>query len=758
MNANAGITITINAETAAAAARMQQFFESANRGLGRMSSFIAELSGPLAALVSAGGFVALARDAINLSDAFGKMGRAAGVTTEEFAGLAYAAERNDLQLEPLRAGLKGFAEYLVKTGQGSMNLKEALLQQAQLFQQLPDGAIKSSVALERFGRAGVGMITLLNQGPQAMRNLIERGIELSGINDAGAITAEEFNDSLTDLKFAARGFAGEIAANILPRITEFIQQLTAGLVRLREFTLRSEAFRISMEGLAVTLGVLATRKIALLSSAGIASFIGAGAITSVKDFAAAMQLIPAAAAAAVASLGPLVLAITAVSGALLIGIENWKRWKAEAEFEESVIRLAQANEALAKSILNVARARRDSGEVSEAEFVALQKQLQLARSAPTTEQANIELRNLARSMRRDGDAEKPFQWTREELDLQNKLLLVEREREDVLRGKASLSYRQTQDTGFLADQRRSLDRLVTLAYQRREQAGAALEQKAISQLEYDQLDLEVRKELLSIDTARYDLKTEEFNRRRDDIQNNFRLDDVQKADQLKALEKESNPFYQDNSPNARSWSNQWEVAFAQLRTSFGTLQQFVTNGFANILQNGVNALSTGISNVIMGTQAWGDMFRQVGAQIVGQLIQVAAQALIVSAILTPLGLGFAGGGGILGIFKGFADGGYTGTGGKYDVAGVVHRGEFVLPADSVQQYGLPLLESMRAGGPVDPTDAIGKVMDPTDAKDKITVALVYDMSGLKRLLESDDARNIIVKHVLASRRDLGLET
>jgi TP901 family phage tail tape measure protein len=41
-------------------------------------------------------------------------------------------------------------------------------------------------------------------------------------------------------------------------------------------------------------------------------------------------------------------------------------------------------------------------------------------------------------------------------------------------------------------------------------------------------------------------------------------------------------------------------------------------------------------------------------------------------------------------YKGFAVGGYTGAGGKYDVAGLVHRGEYVIPKEGVNQStGLP---------------------------------------------------------------------
>ncbi len=47
----------------------------------------------------------------------------------------------------------------------------------------------------------------------------------------------------------------------------------------------------------------------------------------------------------------------------------------------------------------------------------------------------------------------------------------------------------------------------------------------------------------------------------------------------------------------------------------------------------------------------------------------------------------------------FAAGGYTGDGGKYEPAGIVHRGEHVQPAERVSEPGaLAFLESIRRRG------------------------------------------------------------
>jgi lambda family phage tail tape measure protein len=61
------------------------------------------------------------------------------------------------------------------------------------------------------------------------------------------------------------------------------------------------------------------------------------------------------------------------------------------------------------------------------------------------------------------------------------------------------------------------------------------------------------------------------------------------------------------------------------------------------------------------------------------------------------------GGGFVGLY---ANGGYTGSGGRNEPAGVVHRGEYVFDAASTSRIGISNLEAMRRmpgyadGGPV----------------------------------------------------------
>ena len=65
------------------------------------------------------------------------------------------------------------------------------------------------------------------------------------------------------------------------------------------------------------------------------------------------------------------------------------------------------------------------------------------------------------------------------------------------------------------------------------------------------------------------------------------------------------------------------------------------------------------------------------------------------------GGGAGGGGGSTGFLSAFgssyATGGYTGPGGKMQPAGLVHKGEYVMPAETVRRLGVGAMDAIRAG-------------------------------------------------------------
>jgi hypothetical protein len=127
---------------------------------------------------------------------------------------------------------------------------------------------------------------------------------------------------------------------------------------------------------------------------------------------------------------------------------------------------------------------------------------------------------------------------------------------------------------------------------------------------------------------------------------------------------------------------------------------------------GRGALSTFFENVLSGTQSLSDAFGNMARSILQTVSQLAAQLATVELFkmlgLSTEGLSGAnkgGGGGFLGMLGGlfggifgFASGGYTGTGGRYEPAGIVHRGEFVLNAAATRNLGPALLASVNQTG------------------------------------------------------------
>lgn len=108
-----------------------------------------------------------------------------------------------------------------------------------------------------------------------------------------------------------------------------------------------------------------------------------------------------------------------------------------------------------------------------------------------------------------------------------------------------------------------------------------------------------------------------------------------------------------------------------------------------------------------GAQSIADIFGQMATgaisakeatrQLIQQIIILTIKKRILNAVQAMSGMGGFGGiaAGIVGIIaSGFAEGGYTGSGGKHEPAGVVHRGEFVMSKAATSAIGVGNLETL----------------------------------------------------------------
>jgi len=110
-----------------------------------------------------------------------------------------------------------------------------------------------------------------------------------------------------------------------------------------------------------------------------------------------------------------------------------------------------------------------------------------------------------------------------------------------------------------------------------------------------------------------------------------------------------------------------------------------------------------------GFDDWLTQASQMLKQFFASIAASNSSGGFLSALGSAFGSAFGGGGGMSGLgeiavtaqrIPGYAEGGFTGTGGVLEPAGVVHRGEYVVSADRVRQPGVrPLLDSLQKGSP-----------------------------------------------------------
>ena len=134
--------------------------------------------------------------------------------------------------------------------------------------------------------------------------------------------------------------------------------------------------------------------------------------------------------------------------------------------------------------------------------------------------------------------------------------------------------------------------------------------------------------------------------------------------------------------------------FAKARSTFGDTtspqavaftgearQNAMLSDARTTLKDAATSFATSLSHGTSAASAFSSALSRIGDKILG------------GAIDSLVGSAFKSGG--IGSLFGFADGGFTGHGGKYEPAGIVHRGEYVIDAATVGRVGRGFFDGLR---------------------------------------------------------------
>jgi hypothetical protein len=270
------------------------------------------------------------------------LGQRLGMTASAVQELGYVAGQSGGDLQTLTQGLTGLSNKLDEARKGGkdaaaslravglkggtkLGLDEALGQIADRFAKMPDGAKKSALAVDLFGKAGAKLIPMLNQGREGIGNLRKEARDLGiVIDDDAAAAMEGMQDEGDKLKLTLAGIRNSVVSALLPALTSLVRATQAWVTEHREGIVK-----FVTGGMRVLIGVMQVASTVLGGVAAVVAFLGdnsdvliailAGVTAVVYKLAAGFVVLKVQAALAwAATLGPIALLFVAVTAGVLL--------------------------------------------------------------------------------------------------------------------------------------------------------------------------------------------------------------------------------------------------------------------------------------------------------------------------------------------------------------------------------------------------------------------------------------------------------
>jgi hypothetical protein len=251
------------------------------------------------AFVAVGTASAIAiKAAIDNADAIDEMAQRTGIAVETLSRLQVAAKFGAVSLEDLQKSVGRLAVEQQKYAEGNedtvalfdalgvkavdaegklRSAESVLVDLSDVFETLPDGAQKTALAIDLFGKSGQNLIPFLNQGGEKIAELNEQADRLGiTLSSETAKAAGEFNDQVDLGILAVQGLATQVAAELLPDMRDLTAEFTANA---------TEGGKVSQTALEIAEGIRSIVDIAYRGKEAVRTML-AGTM-ALFDFAAA---------------------------------------------------------------------------------------------------------------------------------------------------------------------------------------------------------------------------------------------------------------------------------------------------------------------------------------------------------------------------------------------------------------------------------------------------------------------------------------
>lgn len=216
----------------------------AMRGLTGASAGLSGALGTLAPLLSVAGLAGMVKGTLDAADNMNDLAQSTGVSVEALSRFNKAAAVSGTNLEGVSKGLVKLNKAMVDAATGGKEsaetfaalgvnvrgadgqLKSAdrvMLEVANRFKAMPDGAAKTALALRLFGKSGAELVPLLNMGGDAIDKMSTK------MTTAFAQKADEYTDKLAILGGKVRALGMDLTIALLPALEGITDALTTAV-------------------------------------------------------------------------------------------------------------------------------------------------------------------------------------------------------------------------------------------------------------------------------------------------------------------------------------------------------------------------------------------------------------------------------------------------------------------------------------------------------------------------------------------------
>mgnify|MGYP003137370991 CR=1 FL=1 len=239
--------------------RTKKAFAMLGRSLKGVTKAMFSFKTAIVGLVGVAGIGLLVKQSLSAIDNIGKMSKTLGIATKDLQAMQLASQIGGVELQTFakasRQVSKGVFDFLVKgTGEALDGFQALGIAEKDLLpiqndtmaimgliadklNEMPDGTMKTAIAFKLLGGRAVELLPALEGGSEAMENF-KKEAELFGNNLDGKTVkgVENFNDSLTRLKFMFNGLRDNIVAKLAPIMDKLANKtMTTLLEKFEQF-------------------------------------------------------------------------------------------------------------------------------------------------------------------------------------------------------------------------------------------------------------------------------------------------------------------------------------------------------------------------------------------------------------------------------------------------------------------------------------------------------------------------------------------